>query len=122
MQFSAYQTVFIAALPFLSGVAATLNPSCHPGGNFDLSKWDLETPIDDGKGRPLVIKAANLSASKDGCSNGWQDKGPDHQWFFTVCAHESLLPHFSLLSPPQSGPLSGSPQSALDRNPPMALW
>jgi hypothetical protein len=69
-------------------VEAALNPGCRPGGNFDLSKWALETPIDNGKGQPLVISAQQLSGGggKDGCKNGWQDKGSDHQWFFTVSA------------------------------------
>jgi len=68
-------------------VEAALNPGCRPGGNFDLSKWALETPIDNGKGQPLVISTQQLSgggSGKDGCKNGWQDKGSDHQWFFTV--------------------------------------
>jgi hypothetical protein len=101
----------LAAVPFFfSHAAAALNPSCRPGGNFDLSKWALETPIDNGNGQPLVISAASLSGGNDGCKNGWQDKGSSHQWFFTVsdCRYQSP-PLRVCLSRPQ-------------RNPPMAPW
>ncbi|KAK0712091.1 alginate lyase 2 [Lasiosphaeris hirsuta] len=82
----------LATLPFFpSRVAAALNPSCRPGGNFDLSKWALETPIDNGNGQPLVISAASLSAGNDGCKNGWQDKGSNHQWFFTESTDGSMV-------------------------------
>ena len=80
-----YQAVLIVTLPLLGDIVAALNPSCRPGGNFDLSKWELETSIDNGAGAPSVISAAQLSAGKDGCKSGWQDKGDKHQWFFTVC-------------------------------------
>jgi len=96
MQLPTFQTALIAALPFLDGVAAALNPACRPGGNFDLTKWDLETPINDGNGRPKVIKAAELNGNGDGCNKGWQDKGSDHQWFFTV--RPSPFPSTALLS------------------------
>ena len=95
MQLSFYQTGIIAVITFGS-VTAALDPNCRPGGNFDLSKWDLETPIDNGHGQPLVIPAATLSGGSNGCSNGWQDKGPDHQWFFTVST-QSLIHIMCLL-------------------------
>jgi hypothetical protein len=43
MQPPAYSlNALILALPFFSSrVAAALDPSCRPGGNFDLSKWAL---------------------------------------------------------------------------------
>ena len=91
MQPPAYSlNALIHALPFSSSrVAAALDPSCRPGGNFDLSKWALETSIDNGKGQPLVISAQQLSGGNNGCKDGWQDKGSNHQWFFTVS--QSLL-------------------------------
>jgi len=90
-----------AALPFLSGLASALDPTCRPGGNFDLSKWELETSINNGNGQPLVISAKDLSGNGNGCANGWQDKGSEHQWFFTV--RGSFSPVF--LSRPRREPL-----------------
>jgi len=122
MHLPTYQTTFIVALPFLGSLAAALNPKCHPGGNFDLSKWGLETPIDDGKNQPLVISAAQLSAGNDGCNNGWQDKGSDHQWFFTVCCLSIACPKLPSAQSLVILFVPGSLRSALDRNPPTALW
>src|SRR5271154_2233868 len=36
--------------------AAALDPSCAPGGNFDLSYWELQLPV----GKPDVISSARL--------------------------------------------------------------
>ncbi|KAF2111246.1 alginate lyase 2 [Lophiotrema nucula] len=89
MHLPIYQTLFVATLSFPSGLVAAvpsgsrLSPKCHPGGNFDLSNWNLETSIDNGTGRPLIISAAKLGAGKDGCKNGWHDEGPEHEWFYT---------------------------------------
>ena len=47
MQLHAFST-FIITLSLLGGLAVALDPNCRPGGNFDLTKWDLETSIDNG--------------------------------------------------------------------------
>ncbi|KAJ9300240.1 CAZyme family PL7 [Paecilomyces variotii] len=59
----------ILALLFSTAIVA-LNPSCAPGGNFDLSKWNLQLPIGSA-GSPTTISSSALQ----GC-NGYQD--PDH--------------------------------------------
>lgn len=51
--------------------AAALNPSCAPGGNFDLSHWSLQEPV--GNGSPRQIPSSKLQS----CS-GYKD-----EWFFT---------------------------------------
>ena len=109
MQPSTYHTALIAIFALIGGSAAapnSLNPACHPGGNFDLSKWALETPIDNGSKQPLVINAAQLSAAGgDACKDGWQDKGSDHSWFFTVrLPYSSTIPFLGTHhSPSQPG-------------------
>ncbi|KAJ2978634.1 hypothetical protein NQ176_g3707 [Zarea fungicola] len=50
-----------------------LNPSCAPGGNFDLSKWSLQEPVAGSDGQPRSISSSQLQ----GC-NGYKD-----QWFST---------------------------------------
>ena len=57
-----------AAVPASDSLAsASLKPSCAPGGNFDLSKWNLQLPI--GKaGSPTTISSSQLQ----GC-DGWQN-------------------------------------------------
>ncbi|KAK1245591.1 hypothetical protein MKX08_005220 [Trichoderma sp. CBMAI-0020] len=68
----------------LVGVAsAALNPSCAPGGNFDLSKWSLQLPIGS-TGSPTTISASQLS----GCG-GYQD--PGHKYFFTESGDGALV-------------------------------
>ncbi|KAK5994376.1 hypothetical protein PT974_04850 [Cladobotryum mycophilum] len=57
----------LVALP-----AVALNPSCAPGGNFDLSKWSLQLPSGS-QGSPTTISGSKLS----GCS-GYTD-----QYFYT---------------------------------------
>lgn len=64
------------------GVAEALNPSCAPGGNFDLSKWELQLPI--GNGSPQIVAPAQLV----GCS-GYQD--PGHHYFFTETGDGALV-------------------------------
>jgi hypothetical protein len=39
--------------------AAELDPSCAPGGNFDLSYWELQLPVGD-HGKPDTISSARL--------------------------------------------------------------
>ena len=61
---------FAAAGLLLGGQAAaapTLNPSVAPGGNFDLSHWQLQLPIGS-PGSPTAIAPAKLSGAK-----GFQD-------------------------------------------------
>jgi hypothetical protein len=64
------------------GIAGALDPSCAPGGNFDLSKWELQLPI--GNGSPQIIPPAQLV----GCS-GYQD--PGHHYFFTESGDGALV-------------------------------
>lgn len=61
----------------------SLNPSCAPGGNFDLSIWELQLPIGS-TGDPDTISASQL----EGCS-GYQDSG--HQYFFTESGDGALV-------------------------------
>ncbi|KAF1959352.1 concanavalin A-like lectin/glucanase [Byssothecium circinans] len=91
MLFTPYQTALLSALPFLGTVSAALDPSCRPGGNFALKKWDLETSIDNGSGQPKVISGSELTPDTNACSNGWQDKGSAHQWFFTESTDGSMV-------------------------------
>lgn len=64
------------------GIAGALDPSCAPGGNFDLSKWELQLPI--GNGSPQIVEPAQLV----GCS-GYQD--PGHHYFFTESGDGALV-------------------------------
>ncbi|PNY27081.1 Uncharacterized protein TCAP_02990 [Tolypocladium capitatum] len=61
-------------------ISAALNPKCHPGGNFDLSKWNLQLPI--GKGRPQEIPSRELQ----GC-NGYTNK----DYFYTSDSDGTLV-------------------------------
>lgn len=61
----------------------TLNPSCAPGGNFDLSIWNLQLPIGN-PGDPETIDSSQL----EGCG-GYQD--PGHQYFFTESGDGALV-------------------------------
>jgi len=63
--------------------ARALNPSCAPGGNFDLSKWTLQLPIGS-TGSPTQISSSKL----EGC-DGYQD--PSHQYFFTESGDGALV-------------------------------
>ena len=67
----------------LSRAASSLNPSCAPGGNFDLSVWSLQLPIGS-TGSPTTISASAL----EGCS-GYQDAG--HEYFFTESGDGALV-------------------------------
>lgn len=64
----------------LSVSVAALNPSCAPGGNFDMSKWNLQLPVGS-PGSPTTITASRLQ----GCS-GHQD-----QFFFTEAGNGALV-------------------------------
>lgn len=72
----------ILTLLFSTAVVA-LNPSCAPGGNFDMSKWNLQLPIGSA-GSPTTISSSALQ----GC-NGYQD--PGHQYFFTESGDGALV-------------------------------
>ena len=61
-----FSKVVLAASAFASAASA-LNPSCAPGGNFDLSKFSLQLPIGS-TGNPTTIPASQL----EGCG-GWQN-------------------------------------------------
>jgi hypothetical protein len=65
----------------LATSAAALNASCSPGGNFDLSIWDLQLPI----GSPGAVETIS-SNSLQGCS-GWQD----FDYFFTESSDGVLV-------------------------------
>jgi len=73
-------------LSFLTFIVLTsaLNPSCAPGGNFDLSFWELELPIGPSQGNPTTIPSSQLQT----CS-GYQD--PGHQYFFTESGDGALV-------------------------------
>jgi len=77
----------LAPLLFLGLTTAisipTLNPACAPGGNFDLSHWELQLPIGT-TGEPDTISTADL----EGCS-GYQD--PGHHYFFTESGDGALV-------------------------------
>ncbi|KAH8812653.1 family 7 polysaccharide lyase, partial [Xylogone sp. PMI_703] len=72
------KAVFTALL--LAASTAALNPGCSPGGNFDMSKWNLQLPIGQ-PGHPSTITPSQL----EGCS-GFQD-----QFFFTGVGDGSLV-------------------------------
>ncbi|PQE18691.1 alginate lyase protein [Rutstroemia sp. NJR-2017a BBW] len=63
--------------------AGNLNPTCAPGGNFDLSKWTLQLPIGN-TGHPTSITGAKLSS----CT-GYQD--PEKEYFYTSSTDGSLV-------------------------------
>src|SRR6266536_5801934 len=79
---SAKTTLSLLFLPF-AFPAAALNPSCAPGGNFDMSHWNLQLPIGS-SGSPTTISSASLQ----GCS-GYQD--PGHHYFFTESGDGALV-------------------------------
>ncbi|KIK56590.1 polysaccharide lyase family 7 protein [Collybiopsis luxurians FD-317 M1] len=62
-------------------VKAALNPSCAPGGNFDLSHWELQLPIGS-TGDPETISSADLQ----GC-----DGFENFDYFFTESGDGALV-------------------------------
>jgi hypothetical protein len=64
-------------------VAKALNPSCAPGGNFDMSPWELQLPTGS-TGSPDTESSSKLQ----GCS-GYQDAG--HKYFFTESGDGALV-------------------------------
>nr|POE86587.1 hypothetical protein CFP56_46771 [Quercus suber] len=74
-------TMFGLATPVI--LANVPDPSCAPGGNFDLSKWELQLPTGN-QGNPDTVSSSQL----EGCS-GYQD--PSHQYFFTETGDGALV-------------------------------
>ncbi|KAL6714780.1 hypothetical protein ACLMJK_007040 [Lecanora helva] len=73
-----------AVLSIVFSLGATaLDPSCAPGGNFDLTKWQLQLPYGD-NGVPKTISPDNLK----GCG-GFQD--PGHHYFFTESGDGAMV-------------------------------
>jgi hypothetical protein len=68
---------------YLAFSAQVLDPTCAPGGNFDLSPWELQLPIGT-PGNPTTISSSSLQ----GC-NGYED--PAHQYFFTESGDGALV-------------------------------
>lgn len=73
----------IAALALFVSSISALNPSCAPGGNFDLSNWTLQLPTGS-PGKPDQIPPSQL----EGC-NGYQDSA--HNVFFTESGDGALV-------------------------------
>ncbi|KAE9404266.1 family 7 polysaccharide lyase [Gymnopus androsaceus JB14] len=66
---------------FFSWTASALNPDCAPGGNFDLSIWELQLPIGS-PGDPETISSSAL----EGCS-GFEN----FNYFFTESGDGALV-------------------------------
>ena len=89
-----------AVLSILFTLGATaLDPSCAPGGNFNLSGWQLQLPYGS-NGTPLTKSPDDLK----GC-NGFQD--PGHHYFFTESGDGAMVMK-APGSPAQSGCLTTS--------------
>ena len=73
--------LFTLLLAFQSTITSALNPSCAPGGNFDLSYWNLQLPVGT-TGNPTTISSFSLQ----GC-NGYQN----YQYFFTESGDGALV-------------------------------
>lgn len=61
---------------------AALNPSCAPGGNFDLSKWSLQEPVGSAD-NPRSIPSSSLQGCK-GFKDQWFYTGPDGSMILKV--------------------------------------
>lgn len=75
--------VSLLTLALCLSAASALNPSCAPGGNFDLNKFVLQLPSGS-TNRPDQIPASQLN----GC-NGYQD--PGHKYFFTESGDGAMV-------------------------------
>jgi len=80
MSFRSFLVLLLFPLAF---PITALNSSCAPGGNFDLSPWELQLPIGS-TGDPTTISSSSLQ----GCS-GYQDSG--HHYFFTESGDGALV-------------------------------
>lgn len=76
----AAKAIVVAAFLLPVSLAACLNPSCAPGGNFDLRYWSLQLPTGD-DGKAGIIKSTELQ----GCQ-GYQDAN-----FFTDDSTSQLV-------------------------------
>lgn len=75
--------ISLLALALCLSAASALNPSCAPGGNFDLNKFVLQLPSGS-TNHPDQIPASQLN----GC-NGYQD--PGHKYFFTESGDGAMV-------------------------------
>ncbi|KAK4069575.1 CAZyme family PL7 [Trichoderma aggressivum f. europaeum] len=75
--------VAMAAIALFFSSAAALDPTCAPGGNFDLSRFVLQLPSGT-TNKPDQIPASQLAS----CS-GYQD--PGHHYFFTESGDGALV-------------------------------
>jgi hypothetical protein len=80
---SAQILLTFVGLVFLILPATALNPNCAPGGNFDLSLWELQLPTGS-TGNPDTEFPSQL----EGCS-GYQDV--KHLYFFTESGDGALV-------------------------------
>jgi hypothetical protein len=78
-----FAPLFLGAVQAASLRPRGLNPSCAPGGNFDLSVFSLELPFGE-VNAPHVVNTNALQ----GCS-GYQD--PGHHYFFTESGDGALV-------------------------------
>ena len=84
MRFLGFSTLTIAAIHLLTAnPIGALNPSVAPGGNFDMSYWELQLPIGS-TGSPETISSSSLQGS-----NGYQD--PGHHYFFTESGDGAMV-------------------------------
>ncbi|KAJ7574924.1 polysaccharide lyase family 7 protein [Mycena floridula] len=74
-------TKLFASIILLTSYTGALNPACAPGGNFDLSHWELQLPIGS-TGSPQTISTSSL----EGCS-GFQN----FDYFFTESGDGALV-------------------------------
>ncbi|KAJ6789655.1 hypothetical protein PWT90_05594 [Aphanocladium album] len=73
----------VLALALCVSAVTALNPSCAPGGNFDLSRFVLQLPSGS-TNNPDQIPASRLA----GCG-GYQD--PGHKYFFTGSGDGAMI-------------------------------
>ncbi|KAL1963013.1 hypothetical protein VTN77DRAFT_8761 [Rasamsonia byssochlamydoides] len=71
----------LLSLAALATLSSALNPSCAPGGNFDMSYWELQLPIGS-TGDPTTIPSSELQ----GC-DGYQN----YSYFFTESGDGALV-------------------------------
>ncbi|OJJ96958.1 hypothetical protein ASPACDRAFT_81108 [Aspergillus aculeatus ATCC 16872] len=71
------------ALLGLLASAAALNPSCSPGGNFDLTKWNLQLPTGS-TGSPQTISGSSLAGCSGYSSSVFYTDGSTGELVMTV--------------------------------------
>jgi hypothetical protein len=99
--------------------AAALNPSCNPGGNFDLSKWNLQLPTGN-PGSPSTIPPSQLQGCSGYSSGVFYTDGNNGELVMTVAGSPSSAgcvttpnskhcrTEFREISPSRWSPNSGS--------------